>query len=68
MNILLLLVDQWRAESIGALKKIPVKTPNIDRLAAEGVLFTNAYTPTPVCAPARQALMSGRQADSFGAL
>ena len=68
MNILLILVDQWRAECIGALNKIPVKTPNIDRLASEGVLFSNAYTPTPVCAPARQSIMSGRQADSFGAL
>jgi len=68
MNILLILVDQWRADCLGSLKKIPVKTPNIDRLASQGVLFTNAYTPTPVCAPARQALMSGRQPDSFGAL
>lgn len=68
MNILLILVDQWRAECLGSLGKIPVKTPNLDRLASEGVLFTNAYTPTPVCAPARQSILSGRQADSFGAL
>ena len=41
--------DQWRAECLGSLGKMPVKTPNLDKLASEGVLFTNAYTPTPVC-------------------
>jgi len=68
MNILLVLVDQWRADCLGMLGKIPVKTPNLDKLASEGVLFENAFTPTPVCAPARQSLLSGRQPDSFGAL
>ena len=37
-----------------------VKTPNIDRLAAKGVLFTNAYVPTAKCAPCRAAILTGR--------
>src|SRR5437762_4485072 len=37
-----------------------VKTPNIDRVAAAGVVFDNAYTPTAKCAPSRAAIMTGR--------
>ena len=45
-----------------------MKTPNIDRLASEGLFFENAYTPLPVCAPSRQAMLTGVQPDSIGAL
>ena len=67
-NILLILADQFRYDCLESVGKNPIKTPNLNRLTKEGTLFSNAYTPTPVCAPARQALLSGRQADSFGAL
>jgi len=65
-NILLILADQFRYDCIGAVGKNPIKTPNIDKLIDEGVFYKHAYTPVPVCAPARQSLLSGRQADSFG--
>jgi arylsulfatase A-like enzyme len=70
-NLLFLLADQLRhdapsyAESYGA--KGLAKTPHIDRLASRGVAYTRAYTPLPVCAPARQSLLCGRHPDSFGA-
>ena len=38
-----------------------VRTPNLDRLASEGMTFTNAYTPAPLCVPARMAFMTGRR-------
>lgn len=67
-NVLLIVCDQLRYDSIGYSGKYAVKTPNIDRLAAEGLFFTNAYTPLPVCAPARQSMLTGVQPDSIGAL
>ncbi len=67
MNILLINADQLRHDCIGCRGIRPVKTPNIDRLAKEGVLYEDAYTPLPVCSPARQALLCGRRPDSFGA-
>src|SRR5690606_36352559 len=48
-NILFILSDQHRYDSIGYSKDYPVLTPNLDRLAAEGASFTNAYTPIPLC-------------------
>ncbi len=64
-NILILLADQFRADCLGG--RYPVKTPNLDSLIGSGMLFTKAYTPMPVCAPARQALLCGRHPDSFNA-
>lgn len=43
-----------------------VPTPNIDRIGAEGVVFTQGYVTTPVCSPARAALMTGRYQQRFG--
>ncbi len=68
MNVLLLVVDQLRYDCVGAAGIRPVKTPNFDRLATEGLFFENAYTPLPVCAPSRQAMLTGVQPDSIGAL
>lgn len=44
-----------------------VKTPNIDRLATEGVLFKNAFTNAPVCSPSRSSLITGMYQNAFGA-
>lgn len=65
-NIILIMADQFRYDCLGRLGNYPVKTPNLDKLAAEGIFFEHAFTPMPVCAPARQCLASGRMADSFG--
>jgi len=66
-NIILLIADQLRYDCVGAAELNAINTPNLDRLAGEGMFFEHAFTPMPVCAPARQCLASGRMADSFGA-
>ncbi len=59
-NILFLFSDQHRADAMGCAGHPVVKTPNLDRLAAEGVRFENAYCPTPLCMPSRTGLATGR--------
>jgi choline-sulfatase len=58
-HILLVMVDQLSALFLRAYGHTVTKTPVIDRLAAEGVLFENAYCPSPLCGPARAVLMTG---------
>ena len=58
-NILLLMADQWRADCLGAAGNRVIHTPNLDQLAAGGARFTNAYSATPTCTPARAALLTG---------
>ena len=67
MNILLINADQLRHDCVGYRGIRKVKTPNIDLLAAEGVQYNNAFTPLPVCSPARQAILCGRRPDYIGA-
>src|SRR5262245_27660824 len=58
-NILFLMADQFRADALGASGNTWVRTPSLDRLAAGGVRFSNAYTPQALCTPARASLMTG---------
>ncbi len=58
-NILLMMTDHQRWDALGASGNPVIQTPNLDRLAARGVMFDTAFTPSAVCAPARAALMSG---------
>jgi len=58
-NILLLMADQLRADCLGCYGNRVIHTPNIDRIASEGVTFTGAYTSVPSCTPARSALLTG---------
>ncbi|MBT3376591.1 MAG: sulfatase-like hydrolase/transferase [Lentisphaerae bacterium] len=58
-NILLVFTDQHRLSAVGAYGETPCCTPNLDRLAAEGVRFATAYTTCPVCSPARGTVMTG---------
>jgi len=58
-SILLLFCDQFRIDLIGCYGNTQVRTPNIDALAADGMAFERACTPTPLCSPARASLMSG---------
>ena len=67
MNLLLINADQLRHDCLGFRGVRGVKTPALDALAQKSVVYTRAFTPLPVCAPARQALLCGRHPDSFGA-
>jgi arylsulfatase A-like enzyme len=58
-NILFILTDQLRSHSLGCYGNDQLSTPNIDRLAKEGVMFTNSISTSPVCGPYRGMLMSG---------
>jgi arylsulfatase A-like enzyme len=62
-NILFFLPDQHRPGWLGTHSALPLRTPNLDRLCARGVEFTNAVTPSPLCAPARACLASGMSYD-----
>jgi arylsulfatase A-like enzyme len=59
-NLLFVFPDQFRAQGMGFTKEDPVKTPNIDKLASQGVVFTNAVSNRPVCTPYRGMLMTGK--------
>lgn len=59
MNILLITTDQQRFDTIGAAGYQYMKTPNLDELASEGCIYTHAYSPNPVCIPARHNLLCG---------
>lgn len=59
-NILLFLPDQHRPDWLGCNPDLPLRTPNLDRLAGRGIRFTNAFTPSPLCSPARACLATGR--------
>ena len=67
MNILLINADQLRHDCVGYRGLRGVKTPNLVALARESIVFEDAYTPLPVCSPARQSLLCGRRPDSIGA-
>lgn len=58
-NILILMADQWQGKAIGCLGEVPVATPHLDSLAADGVIFTNAMSNYPVSSPARAMFMTG---------
>lgn len=59
-NIIFLLADDQRADSLSSAGHPFSETPNIDRLASEGVTFRNAFTVQPICAPSRFAFFSGQ--------
>ena len=59
-NIVFILADDLGYGELGCYGQKKIKTPNIDRLATEGIKFTHHYTGAPVCAPARCVLLTGR--------
>ncbi|HIE52632.1 MAG TPA: DUF229 domain-containing protein [Armatimonadetes bacterium] len=65
-NILLLFPDQWRRQALGCYGDPVVRTPNLDRLGREGVIFDRCYTTNPVCTPARASLLTGRYPHQTG--
>jgi choline-sulfatase len=65
-NILFIVADQLAASFLPAYGHRLVKTPHLDGLAQNGVVFENFYTPSPLCAPARASLMSGLLPSNHG--
>lgn len=65
-NVLMIMVDQMRADCLSILDHPVVDTPNLDQLARDGVLFKNAYAATPSCVPARASVMTGMSQTSTG--
>lgn len=59
-NILILMADEFRYDLPGFMGNPVCRTPHLDRLAKDAVIFDNAYTPSPVCVPARQCLATGK--------
>lgn len=58
-NILVFCTDEQRADHLSCMGHPVLKTPNIDRIAAEGTLFRNCYSSSPACMPARATMMTG---------
>ncbi len=65
MNVLFVTIDDLRP-TLGCYGAPLIKTPNIDKVAAEGILFERAYCQAAICAPSRPSLLSGLRPDSTG--
>ncbi|MAS37411.1 MAG: hypothetical protein CL610_25655 [Anaerolineaceae bacterium] len=65
-NILLIMTDQQRFDSLGCYGFDAAYTPNLDQLAAEGVLFERCYVNNPICTPSRASLMTGKHLPGHG--
>ena len=65
-NLLILLSDEHNKRMLGAVGHSHVRTPNLDKLASEGVLFENAYCNSPICVPSRAILATGRYNAEIG--
>jgi choline-sulfatase len=66
-NFLMIQADQLAAQALPFLASSPVKAPHLSRLAQEGVLFSSAYCNSPLCAPSRFSMLSGRLPSRIGA-
>ena len=59
-NVVFILIDDLRWDALGVTGHRYVKTPNIDRIAKEGLLFRNAFVTTPLCSPSRASFLTGQ--------
>jgi choline-sulfatase len=66
-NVLVIMSDEHAPQLSGPYGHPLVKTPHLDRLAAQGVVFEQAYCNSPVCAPSRMSFMAGRSVHHLGA-
>jgi arylsulfatase A-like enzyme len=65
-NLIVILVDDLRYDEFGAGGHPYMKTPNVDRLAAEGAMFERAFHTTPICSPNRASIVTGQYASRHG--
>lgn len=67
-NILMIMTDQQRRDTLGAYGCDWIPTPNLDRLAAEGVLFENCTVDNPICTPSRASIFTGKPVPQHGVM
>ncbi|MHC4542321.1 MAG: sulfatase-like hydrolase/transferase, partial [Planctomycetota bacterium] len=65
-NIVFIFIDDMGWRDVGFMGSRYYETPNIDKLAGQGMVFTNAYSTAPNCAPARASLLSGQYGPRHG--
>ncbi len=66
-NVLLITADQLRADALGCYGNPVIRTPAIDDLASAGTVFENAFTPNPICVPARASITTRKSLPPFSA-
>ncbi|MCZ6634040.1 MAG: sulfatase-like hydrolase/transferase [bacterium] len=66
-NVLLIITDQHRADCLGCYGNGRIDTPNIDRIAREGVRVDRAYVTNPLCTPSRASILTGQSVSGHGA-
>lgn len=66
-NTIIIMADEHRPDFLGCAGHDIAKTPHLDTLAARGTRFTNTYTPSPICVPARSAFATGKMPHQIGA-
>ncbi len=59
-NILMIMADQLAAQALSLYGNKVCKTPNLERLASEGVTFCNHYSNNPLCVPSRASMLTGK--------
>jgi N-acetylglucosamine-6-sulfatase len=67
-NIVFILIDDLRWDELGCTGHPFAKTPNVDRIASEGVTFRNAFVTTPLCSPSRASFLTGQYAHAHGVI
>ncbi len=67
-NVLWVMTDEQRPDSVGCYGAPWARTPHLDALAGQGTIFNSAYVPAPVCVACRSALLTGKRASSIGVL
>ena len=65
-NIVFMFTDDQRWDSMGCAGHPFLKTPNMDRIAREGAMFTNSFVTTPLCSPSRASYLTGRYVHAHG--
>lgn len=65
-NVLFISVDQWPGPLMGAAGHPVIETPTLDQLAANGILFSRAYSECPICIPSRRTMMTGTTPEVHG--
>jgi arylsulfatase A-like enzyme len=65
-NVICFVTDQHRADHLGCTGNVDVKTPNLDKLAAEGLIFNKSFVANPVCSPNRACMFTGQYPKAHG--